>query len=50
MMTVVPVGWQNGCLTQIIMISQDMSGQHILQDLANTDGLTGLLNKRYLML
>ena len=47
MMTVVPVGWQNGRLTQIIMISQDMSGQHILQDLANTDGLTGLLNKRY---
>ena len=27
MMTVVPVGWQNGRLTQIIMISQDMSGQ-----------------------
>ena len=47
MMTVVPVGWQNGRLTQIIMISQDMSGQHILQELANTDGLTGLLNKRY---
>ncbi len=47
MMTVVPVGWQDGRLTRIIMISQDMSGQHILQDLANTDGLTGLLNKRY---
>ena len=47
MMTVVPVGWQDGRLTQIIMISQDMSGQHILQDLANTDSLTGLLNKRY---
>lgn len=45
MMTVVPVGWQNGRLTQIIMISQDMSGQHILQELANTDGLTGLLNQ-----
>ena len=47
MMTVVPVGWQDGRLTRIIMISQDMSGQHVLQDLANTDGLTGLLNKRY---
>ena len=47
MMTVVPVGWQAGRLAQVIMISQDMSGQHILQDLANTDGLTGLLNKRY---
>ena len=47
MMTVVPVGWQDGRLAQVIMISQDMSGQHILQDLANTDGLTGLLNKRY---
>lgn len=47
MMTIVPAGWEDGRLTRTMMISQDMSGQHVLQDLANTDGLTGLLNKRY---
>ena len=46
-MTVVPAGWKDGRLTRIMMISQDMGEQHILKDLANTDGLTGLLNKRY---
>lgn len=46
-MTVVPAGWQNGRLTRVMMISQDMGEQHMLRDLANTDGLTGLLNKRY---
>lgn len=47
MMTVVPCGWSEGRLTRTMMIIQDMGRQHLLQDLANTDGLTGLLNKRY---
>lgn len=42
MMTVVPCGWENGRLTRVMMIAQ-----HMLQELANTDALTGLLNKRY---
>lgn len=47
LMTVVPTGWQNGQLTRMMMISQDMGQQHMLENLANTDGLTELLNKRY---
>ena len=47
MMTVVPAGWENGRLTRVMMISQDMGEQHMLRDMANTDELTGLLNKRY---
>ena len=47
MMTVVPTGWKGEQLTRVMMISQDMGEQHLLKDMANTDGLTGLLNKRY---
>ena len=47
MMTVVPMAWKGDCLTRVMMITQDMGKQHLLQSLANTDGLTGLLNKRY---
>lgn len=47
MMTIVPAGWENGRLTRVMMITQDMGRQHLLQTMANTDGLTGLLNKRY---
>ena len=47
MMTVVPMAWKGDRLTRVMMITQDMGKQHMLQSLANTDGLTGLLNKRY---
>ena len=47
MMTVVPMAWKGDRLTRMMMITQDMGEQHLLQSLANTDGLTGLLNKRY---
>ena len=47
MMTVVPMEWKGDRLTRVMMITQDMGKQHLLQSLANTDGLTGLLNKRY---
>lgn len=47
MMTVVPMAWKGDRLTRVMMIVQDIGEQHLLQSLANTDGLTGLLNKRY---
>lgn len=47
MMTVVPMAWKGDRLTRVMIITQDMGEQHLLQSLANTDGLTGLLNKRY---
>ena len=47
MVTVVPMAWKDDRLTRVMMITQDMGKQHLLQSLANTDGLTGLLNKRY---
>ena len=47
MMTVVPMAWKGDRLTRVMMIVQDMGEKHLLQSLANTDGLTGLLNKRY---
>lgn len=47
MMTVVPMEWKGDRLTRVMIITQDMGKQHLLQSLANTDALTGLLNKRY---
>ncbi len=47
MMTVVPIGWKDDRLTRVMLIAQDMGEQHLLRDMANTDALTGLLNKRY---
>ena len=47
MLTIVPMAWKGDRLTRVMMIVQDMGKQHLLQSLANTDGLTGLLNKRY---
>ena len=43
MMTVVPMAWKGDRLTRVMIITQDMGKQHLLQSLANTDGLTGLL-------
>ena len=45
---VIPVVWgEDGKVSQVILISQDMGRQHELENLANTDGLTGLFNGRY---
>ena len=46
-MSVIPVEWENDVLTKIILVTQDMGQQHELENLANTDALTGLFNKRY---
>lgn len=46
-MSVIPVEWEGDTLTKIMIVSQDMGQQHELENLANTDALTGLFNKRY---
>ena len=46
-MNVIPVEWEDGILTKIILVTQDMGQQHELENIANTDALTGLFNKRY---
>lgn len=47
MMYVIPVVWEGDKVTQVILISQDIGRVHELENLANTDGLTGLFNGRY---
>ena len=47
LMNVIPVEWEGDTLTKIMLVSQDMGQQHELENLANTDALTGLFNKRY---
>ncbi len=46
-MYVIPVIWEEDKVTQVIFISQDIGRVHELENLANTDGLTGLFNSRY---
>ena len=46
-MYIIPVFWENGVVSQVMFISQDMGRQHELENLANTDSLTGLFNGRF---
>lgn len=47
-MNVVDVEWDEAGIPQkVMMISQDIGKRHELENLANTDGLTGLFNERY---
>lgn len=46
-MYIIPVFWEEGVLSQVMFISQDMGRQHELENLANTDSLTGLFNGRF---
>ncbi len=46
-MSAIPVVWKGSELMQVMLISQDTEWQHELENLANTDGLTGLYNGRY---
>ena len=47
-MNVVAVEWDEAGIPQkVMMIAQDIGKRHELENLANTDGLTGLFNKRY---
>lgn len=47
-MHVIPMEWDaEGVLTKIMMIVQDIGERVALENMANTDGLTGLFNGRY---
>ena len=46
-MTVIPVRWEEGRLTQYLLVSQNTGEQHKMADQANKDMLTELYNKRY---
>ena len=47
-MNVVAVEWDEAGIPQkFMMIAQDIGKRHELENLANTDGLTGLFNERY---
>ena len=47
-MNVVDVEWDEAGIPQkVMMIAQDIGKRHELENLANTDGLTGLFNERY---
>ena len=47
-MSVIPVEWKGSVLSKVMLIVQDIGQKHELEKLANTDGLTGLYNERYL--
>ena len=46
-MTIIPARWEDGRLTQYLLVSQNIGEMHKMADLANTDMLTELYNKRY---
>lgn len=46
--SLVPIEWKNGVLRKIMLIVQDVGQKHELENLANTDSLTGLRNERSL--
>lgn len=48
MLSIVPIEWKNGVLTKTVMIAQDVGQKYEYENLANTDALTGLYNRRYL--
>ncbi len=47
MMNVIPLEFENGVVTKVMLVGQDIGAQHELENLANTDGLTGLFNERF---
>ena len=48
LLNIIPVMFDSdGLLTQVMMIGQDVGQKVELENLANTDGLTGLYNERY---
>ncbi len=47
LMNVIPLAFKDGTLHTVLLASQDIGVRHELENLANTDALTGLFNKRY---
>ena len=48
LVSLVPLEWSGEVLAKIMLIVQDVGKKHELEDLANTDSLTGLRNERSL--
>lgn len=48
MLSIVPIEWKDGVLTKTVMIAQDVGQKYEYENLANTDALTGLYNRRYM--
>ncbi len=48
-LSVIPVEWNQGKLTRVLLITQDVGQKYELENLANTDSLTNLFNERYLV-
>ena len=48
LVSLVPLEWRGEVLAKIMLIVQDVGKKHELEDLANTDSLTGLRNERSL--
>lgn len=46
-MNVIPIQYENNVVTKVMLVTQDIGIKHELENLANTDGLTGLFNERY---
>ncbi len=46
-MNVIPIQYENHTVTKVMLVAQDIGMKHELENLANTDGLTGLFNERY---
>ena len=48
MISVVPIEWKDDALTKVVMIAQNVRQKYEYENMANTDPLTGLFNRRYL--
>ena len=48
MLSVIPIEWRNDALTKVVMIAQNVRQKYEYENMANTDPLTGLFNRRYL--
>ena len=48
MLSVVPIEWKDDALTKVVMIAQNVLQRYEYENMANTDPLTGLFNRRYL--
>ena len=48
MLSVVPIAWKDDALTKVVMIAQNVLQKYEYENMANTDPLTGLFNRRYL--
>lgn len=48
MLSVIPIEWRDDALIKVVMIAQNVRQKYEYENMANTDPLTGLFNRRYL--